>query len=95
MSKILQPQRKANMSKKELEEENKLLREQIEKLNLAYDNIIIIQESISKGIKQIKSQKRKVDKNKEPEKYYMLEGHLRCLYKMCGWINMQSREKDE
>ena len=94
MLRTLKHPRKVSMNKKELEEENKLLKEQLEKYHQAYDNIIIIQESILKGIKQIKAEKRKITVQEDSKQLHMLEGYLKCLYKMSGWIDMQQGNKD-
>jgi hypothetical protein len=77
------------MKKSEIILENSNLKAQLANYQRAYDNIIIIQESILKGIKQLKSEKRKIKKENNLEKFYEIQGHLKCLYKMLSWINMR------
>jgi hypothetical protein len=80
-------------TKADLEQENKELNEQVDVYFRAYENIIIIQESIVKGIKQIKLEKRKAKKKGDNERLLMLDGYLKCLYKMSSWINMHDNKE--
>ncbi len=80
-------------TKSELQEENDYLNKQVEKYHKAYENIFIIQESIIKAIKQIKLEKRKAKKDNNNERGIMLDGYLKCLYKMSSWINMHDNKE--
>jgi hypothetical protein len=75
-------------TKSELLKEVELLQSQVEHYHRAYDNIIIIQESIVKAINQIKKEKKKAKKSENDLDLAKWEGYLQCLYKMSSWINM-------
>lgn len=80
-------------TKAELEAENEELKKQVEACHQAYDNIVIIQESIVKAIKQITLEKKKAKKEEDTDKMLIYDGYLKCLYKMSSWINMHSDKK--
>jgi len=69
-------------TKAELMEQVKELSNAVKMYHRAYDNIIIIQSSISKAIREIKREQRKAKKNGTTEDLARLKGHLDCLYKM-------------
>ena len=79
-------------TKADLLAENTELLQQVESYHMAYDNIIIIQESIVKGFKQIKAEKKKAKADGDTEKFLMLDGYLKCLYKMSSWIDMHDNK---
>lgn len=80
-------------TKADLELENEELHRQVDVYHRAYENIVIIQESIIKAIKQIKLEKRKAKKDGDSEKVLMLDGYLKCLYKMSSWVNMHDNKE--
>jgi len=80
-------------TKAQLEEENKELTRQVNLYHRAYENIFIIQESIVKAIKQIKLEKRKAKKEGNEDRILMLDGYMKCLYKMSSWVNMHDNKE--
>lgn len=83
------------VTKAQLQERVEELEKQVEKYHLAYDNIIIIQDSITKAIKEIKKQKRAAKKNEEELEVAKWDGYLQCLYRMSSWVNMTAKKKDK
>lgn len=75
-------------TKADLEAEIVELTRQVNLYHRAYDNIIIIQESIVKAINQIKKEKKKAKKESDDLLLAKWEGYLQCLYKMSSWIDM-------
>lgn len=79
-------------TKSQLEEELVELKKQVDTYHRAYENIFIIQESIVKAIKQIKIEKKKAKKEGDTDRLLMLDGYVKCLYKMSTWVNMHDNK---